>query len=83
MNLLRILGSNSSYVFESYICFERIPIKEHIASDEERKSDNRQFYLLDVRDGKFCDPYDTEGALLASDFLKETDLSITWEILPS
>lgn len=71
------------YVSEPYVFFEGIPTKELLASDEERKSDNRQYFLLDVTDGNLCGPYDTEDALLASDLLKETDLSIVWEILPS
>lgn len=71
------------HVSEPYVFFEGIPTKEALASDEERKSDNRQYFLLDVMDGNLCGPYDTEDALLASDLLKETDLSIVWEILPS
>lgn len=70
------------YVTDPYICFEGIPTEGLIASEEERTSDNWQYYVLDVSDGNLCGPYDTEDALLTSDLLKETNISIVWEILP-
>lgn len=69
-------------VFGPFIGFEGIPTEGVFASEEERTSGNRQYYLLDVRDGNLYGPYDTEDALMESDIAKDIDVSLVWEMVP-
>lgn len=81
-NVLSLFYVTKYCVFEPFICLEGIPTKEQFASKEERASDNRQYYLLDIRDGYLYGPYDTEGMLMESDIIKENDVSFAWDIVP-
>ena len=70
------------YICDPYIFLEGIPTKDVFASEEEKKSDIREYYLFNVQEETQCGPYDTVDALLESDFLKDIDTSIVWEQLP-
>lgn len=83
-NVLSCFYITKYYVYESYIFLEGIPTAEIIASDYEKESDERCYYVLDVIEEQLWGPYDTENALLESDIIKEGEmLAVEWEILPN
>ena len=68
------------FVLDSFIYLEGLSTEEIIVSKEELACDNRQYYMLDVRDGNLCGPYDTEDELLIPNTANE--IGTMWIIVP-
>ena len=81
-NVLSYFYVTKYCLLDPFISLEGIPTAGLFASEEERASNNRQYYLLDVRDGSLYGPYDTEDALMESDIAKDLDITLGWETVP-
>lgn len=81
-NVLTYFYVTKYSVFEPFICLEGIPTDGLFVAEDELASDNRQYYLLDVRDENLYGPYDTEESLIKSDLAKGIDVSLVWETVP-
>ena len=69
-------------VFESFISIEGIPTEGSFASEEERLSNDHQYYLLDIKDKLLYGPYETEKAMIEANIIQNHAASFLWEILP-
>ena len=81
-NVLSYFYVTKYCVFEPFICVEGIPTEEIFASEEERTSDKRQYYLLNVQEGTLYGPHDTENTLIESALTNDIELTLVWELPP-
>lgn len=81
-NLLSNFYLTKYCVLDSFICIEGIVTEGLFATEEEQESEEWCYYLLDIRDGTLCGPYDSESILMESLIARDDITSLVWETVP-